>query len=49
MEQVATHQPHGDWSETLRELVAEAGRVKVALLETQKISSNNSMTREDSH
>jgi len=49
MEKVGTQKPNSDASETLRQLVAEAGRVRIALQETKQVSSSNSATREDSH
>ncbi len=42
MEQIGLRQPVGDPSETLAELVAEAGRVRVALEEARKIAPTDS-------
>jgi HPt (histidine-containing phosphotransfer) domain-containing protein len=47
MEQVGMQQPVGNASETLLELVAEAGRVRIALEAAQKISPTNSALMEE--
>lgn len=47
MEQIGTQQPVGDSGETFFELETEAGRVRIALEEAQKISPTNSVTMEE--